>query len=749
MFRIMILAFLASSVGSAASFAMACVKYQDYMHRVGSVEIDERAYHVVLVEDHAIVSVLSGLRVFDIADPGAMIQVGVYDWDSFDVWAMEVGEGYLYVVGRDYDHDSEDVLHVFDISDITDPTPVGHLYLAEYPRRMAIAHGHLYLTYRDCLCIYDLSDPIDPELVTKYSEHCGHSLEGILVEGDTAYLTNASPRLVILDVSHPAQPRYLGGAGGSSGYMRDVCVKDGYAYIASGNDGVAVYHVSDPHSPVFYREIRLTSHCYHVRVLNDHVFASTSGYAGSGLWVIGTTNGANPQVVNFTSLSTYPHDFDFRGDHAFIASYYLYHGSFLESVNIEDPGSVPGVQQWYLGTGSNGAVVYREPFAYWAGRSNGQSYIRSAHFPSSSDEPQAVGRCDIEGFIGDMAFCGDYIYVSTRSEFDGIHIAAADDQGHLQCIGSLEFGGMVYAARDIAIRGDHAYVATNGDGVYILDVLHPSEPVIVGGIRAGEGVSAMRVVDDRLYLSLGTYSGMGEIEVWQIVDPLQPRLMGTFDVGEHISDLDVYGQHVLACSESNMLIVDFSNPAFPQHLSTMLRVGGEVDVSMGFAFVMSSNDMNLVDVRNAYAPVLIGGLRFGATDVAFDTDRVILSASDLAVAPTQCVEDLGPGSRLEQSQEAETTDVLRLVSGCMPNPFNPSTRIWYSLEEPAHVSLLIYDLAGRQVAVLRDGCGEQAGYHEAIWDGRDELGLRVPSGTYVYRLVAGDITETKRLTLLK
>ncbi|MDO9171078.1 MAG: FlgD immunoglobulin-like domain containing protein, partial [bacterium] len=84
-----------------------------------------------------------------------------------------------------------------------------------------------------------------------------------------------------------------------------------------------------------------------------------------------------------------------------------------------------------------------------------------------------------------------------------------------------------------------------------------------------------------------------------------------------------------------------------------------------------------------------------------------------------------------------------------PNPFNPSTMIWYITEEPAHVSLEIYNLAGRRVALLLDGIEVPAGYHEVAWDGRDEMGRDVPTGTYIYRLRAGEYRDSGRMTLIK
>ena len=83
-----------------------------------------------------------------------------------------------------------------------------------------------------------------------------------------------------------------------------------------------------------------------------------------------------------------------------------------------------------------------------------------------------------------------------------------------------------------------------------------------------------------------------------------------------------------------------------------------------------------------------------------------------------------------------------------PNPFNPSTRIRVSLAAPGPVSLTVYDLIGRRVAVLMEGEGA-AGVYELEWTGRDDLGRMLPSGVYVYRLVAGTYTEARLMTFVK
>ncbi len=84
----------------------------------------------------------------------------------------------------------------------------------------------------------------------------------------------------------------------------------------------------------------------------------------------------------------------------------------------------------------------------------------------------------------------------------------------------------------------------------------------------------------------------------------------------------------------------------------------------------------------------------------------------------------------------------------VPNPLNPSTVIAFTLPQDGAVLLQVYDLKGRVVRTLLDGA-RPAGRHEANWDGRDDRGGQVASGTYMYRLTAAGEVTSRKLTLVR
>jgi hypothetical protein len=105
------------------------------------------------------------------------------------------------------------------------------------------------------------------------------------------------------------------------------------------------------------------------------------------------------------------------------------------------------------------------------------------------------------------------------------------------------------------------------------------------------------------------------------------------------------------------------------------------------------------------------------------------------------------GSAVEGEEGSSTPKSFELRQN-YPNPFNNQTLIRFDLRRPEEVSLTIYNILGQKVRTLVEG-RMSAGSQTVGWDGKDEKGNDLSSGVYFYRLKAGQLTETKRLVLLK
>lgn len=83
-----------------------------------------------------------------------------------------------------------------------------------------------------------------------------------------------------------------------------------------------------------------------------------------------------------------------------------------------------------------------------------------------------------------------------------------------------------------------------------------------------------------------------------------------------------------------------------------------------------------------------------------------------------------------------------------PNPFNPTTKIHFTMDDPGEVVLDIFDVRGRLVKTLLHERRE-SGEHQVSWDGLDRTGIRSGSGLYLFRVRAGEKISTGKMILAR
>jgi Tol biopolymer transport system component len=161
-----------------------------------------------------------------------------------------------------------------------------------------------------------------------------------------------------------------------------------------------------------------------------------------------------------------------------------------------------------------------------------------------------------------------------------------------------------------------------------------------------------------------------------------------------------------------------------------------VNIETGETVVLS-NDGDRINHKNA--------------DVSPDGEYYVYSYTDLDHAPNitrvyirKLPDEMHPVTIVGKSDSPSAF----AINGNRPNPFNPSTAISFSLDTAGHAGLAVISLTGQRVRTLVDGA-RGAGRHEVVWNGCDERGVRVSSGTYVARLTCGGATTSHVMTLVK
>jgi hypothetical protein len=89
------------------------------------------------------------------------------------------------------------------------------------------------------------------------------------------------------------------------------------------------------------------------------------------------------------------------------------------------------------------------------------------------------------------------------------------------------------------------------------------------------------------------------------------------------------------------------------------------------------------------------------------------------------------------------------LSHAYPNPFNPVTKIAYSVKEAGPVTIEVYNVAGRVVRTLLDTEADAGASGYVVWDGTSDGGDRCASGVYFYRIAAPGFTTSRKMVMLK
>jgi len=153
-----------------------------------------------------------------------------------------------------------------------------------------------------------------------------------------------------------------------------------------------------------------------------------------------------------------------------------------------------------------------------------------------------------------------------------------------------------------------------------------------------------------------------------------------------------------------------------------------------------------------YQAVTLGfGMEF-MSDVLLPTGHYASGASDRVDLMANIMEYFAKAPTATPTGAEEGEAFANRLSQARPNPFNPRTTIEYGIAAPGHVTLRVYDLAGRVVRTLVDRDVEP-GEHKVVWDGTTDTGRRAASAVYFVRLETGgaSVTSTvaRKLVLLK
>ena len=164
---------------------------------------------------------------------------------------------------------------------------------------------------------------------------------------------------------------------------------------------------------------------------------------------------------------------------------------------------------------------------------------------------------------------------------------------------------------------------------------------------------------------------------------------------------------------------------------------------------LSANWQQLAGLSKTAGKIIIGGFTTTPPNsnnsseilqVLFSSPDKQVSLADFTISNR--VDDFTDAGSMPPGGDPKLPTEFKLKQN-FPNPFNPSTKITYSIPQAGHVTLKIFNLLGKEVATLVNK-KQSAGSYPVEWHPQ---GLQ--SGVYFYRLQAGDFTQVRKLTLVK
>jgi hypothetical protein len=229
----------------------------------------------------------------DIADPEnpeLISELKLYG-DSWEVW---VHDRIAYVANGDAG---------VAIVDCTDP--VNPVYVDSYsnPGCYGVQYhegqDYVYASGENGLVIIDPNAPSGPELV---GEYVTPDLLDVFVDGDTCYLGGIYGNLIVIDVTDPTGPLFLGETSmGSYQSVYGLAARDGYAYCCTASKGLRIVDATDPTDPHIVKTLNLNKYTYEIQLWGD--YAMVTNWTNHRFFVIDISDPPNAYKAGEFNIS--------------------------------------------------------------------------------------------------------------------------------------------------------------------------------------------------------------------------------------------------------------------------------------------------------------------------------------------------------------------------------------------------------------------------------------------------------------
>ena len=502
---------------------------------------------------------------------------------------------------------------------------------------VAVRGSYAYVGVGLRLEVLDVSNPAQMRQVGATAPF-PHFVEGVALDPARPYALVASggAGLRVVDVSNPTIPAEVG-AWDSPGYAEGVAISGTTAYLADGPYGLRCVDLSDPRHP------RPLGASYDMSYAFDVAIASNRAYiaaAGAGLLIADVSDPAQPIEIATLDTPGYAYAVAVAGNVAYLADGW----EGLRVVDVADPArpretghcDMPG---WAL------SVAVAAGRAYAAAGANGLRMIDV----SNRAAPRELGAYEASGIACQAAVAGRTAYVADRR--GGLRAIDIADPARPTQVG---VHASLAEARWVTASGSLAYVAAGTGGLRIIDWSDPAHPRQLGAYDTGGGYTNSVAITGTL-ACLATYlSGGNGIHLVDIAHPAQPVRVGVaFFPPIDYRHLVVRGHILYVPDEAGLRLIDISNPALPASLGHIRtdqdnQQSVQVALSWPLAFLaVGGGGVKVIDVADPQNPKLVGAYQTPpytfTSGVAADGNGVYVLNSEKGVQVLE-VATAGPDS---------------------------------------------------------------------------------------------------------
>jgi hypothetical protein len=417
----------------------------------------------------------STVRVFDISNPVAPVQVDTFFWEHSVLNNLAVHDSVLYACSELYGAPFAS-LQLLDISDPTDIQPLGTYLHPERPGIYDVVFGDddtlaIVSVGTSGMAILNVSDPMNVVPVCTLST-AGYQTVGIGVFQDHAFLLkgNSWVGMVLVDISDPANPAITGNFSMGDMYGQPA-IQGQTACLCRRESGVELYDIADILHPAFVGVC--STRAYAATARGELLYVSRLETEYEAIEVYSISDPAHPVLLCDFDTMFVSTNMVLRGDYLYCVGHPRWvGGTHVVAVDVTDSTDlrIAGRCRYYQGSSNALALDQTRPYLY------SSEYLKLRVFDISNPDSMAeVTHCELPGDGSDIRVQGRYAYVACYTE--GFVIVDIHDPLHPNIVGQYrdpshnEFVG-VEIARNAAVLANRRY------GLYLLDVSDPRNIVL-------------------------------------------------------------------------------------------------------------------------------------------------------------------------------------------------------------------------------------------------------------------------------